>query len=143
MDASIIEFIEIQTVATICCVDEDGLPYCFNSFFSFDKKNDCLYFKSSANSTHHGKLLQKNEQVAGTILMDKLDKILVKGIQFSGRAVKNDLFNVAAAMHYHTRHPMALAVPGDMWTLHLDQVKFTDNAKGFGTKVSWERGGSE
>ena len=138
MDVSIIEFIEAQTVANICCVDEDKRPYCFSSFFSFDKKNHCLYIKSAVN-THHGGLIQKNNAVAGTIVMDNLDKVLVKGIQFQGVITKNDLFNVAAAMHYHTKHPMAMAVPGDMWTLQLQYIKYTDNTRGFGTKVYWDR----
>lgn len=138
MNASIVEFIENQTVATICCVDEAGNPYCFNSFYSFDSNKSCLYIKSSAMGTHHGPIIQKNPDIAGTIVMDELHKIQVKGIQFTGKITKNDLFNVAAAMHYHTRHPMAMAVPGELWTIQLQSVKYTDNSMGFGSKVHWE-----
>lgn len=142
MDASIIEFIEQQTAATICCIDPEGNPYCFNAFYSFDKDKHCLYFKSALIGTHHGKIIERQSSVAGTILPDTLDKIMVKGIQFNGEVTKNDLFNVSAAMHYHTRHPMAMAVPGDMWTLHLSFIKFTDNSRGFGTKIVWQQEGS-
>lgn len=131
-------FISAQTCANICCIDENGHPYCFTCFYVYDKARQCIYFKSSSN-THHISLLSVNGICAGTILEDKLDKILVKGIQFEGKAHKNTLFDLAPAMQYHATYPIAVAVPGDMWTVELDTIKFTDNSKGFGSKFHWER----
>ncbi|RQO29637.1 hypothetical protein DBR32_15375 [Taibaiella sp. KBW10] len=131
-------FISGQTCATICCIDEQNRPYCFTCFYVYDKSKQCLYFKSSAN-THHISLLLANGICAGTILEDNLDKILVKGIQLEGHAVKNTLFDLAPAMQYHATFPMAVAVPGDMWTLSINTIKFTDNSKGFGSKFHWDR----
>ncbi|OJV53634.1 MAG: hypothetical protein BGO31_01875 [Bacteroidetes bacterium 43-16] len=132
----IVGFLKGQTCANICCVDEDNLPYCFTCFYVFDEVQQCLYFKSQMN-THHAQLLEANGKSAGTILEDHLDKILVKGIQFRGLVKRNSIFDVAASIQYHAHYPMAVAVPGDMWTVYLQDIKFTDNSKGFGHKAHW------
>ena len=79
MNESIIQFIKEQTFTSICCVDETGKPYCFSCFYAFNSIAGLLYFKSSAGS-HHAQLMKKNPFVAGTILPDKLNQILIKGI---------------------------------------------------------------
>lgn len=139
LDPSIIQFLENQTAATICCVNDQGMPYCFNAFYAFDTNGMKLYFKSQLSKTHHGSIIDKHTHVSGTILPDTLDKVLVKGVQFVGNVHKNDFFDVGAAMHYHTRHPMAMAVPGEMWTIELSYIKYTDNAMGFGHKTIWKK----
>lgn len=141
MDSHIVSFMQAQTAATICCIDDHHRPYCFNAFYAFDESKATIYFKSQLMKTHHGPLLSEREHVSGTIVPDELDKVLVKGIQFVGRVQKNDIFDIQSAMHYHTRHPMAMAVPGEMWTIHVDYIKFTDNAMGFGHKLIWQREG--
>lgn len=132
----IVNFLKGQTCANICGIDADHLPYCFTCFYVFDEVQQCLYFKSQMN-TKHAQLLEANGAGAGTILEDNLDKILVKGIQFQGLVKRNSIFDVAASMKYHAHYPMAVAVPGDMWTVYLEQIKFTDNSKGFGHKSHW------
>src|SRR5665647_1153673 len=81
MNETIIRFLQRQTCATICCVDEQGNPYCFSCFYAFNREEGLLYFKSSAGS-HHAALLKENPFIAGTILPDKLNKLLAKGLQF-------------------------------------------------------------
>lgn len=139
MDEKIIAFLEATTCASISCLDENGAIYSFNSFISFDKNSQSCYFKSSSNSTTHGKLLKENPQVSGTILPDTLEVNAIKGIQFKGAVKMNSIFDVSQAMHYHTKYPMAMAVPGDMWTLQFHWIKYTDNTLGFGTKIEWEK----
>lgn len=52
MTESINQFINDQSCATICCISEQGTPYCFNCFYAYDEKNALLYFKSSPSSNH-------------------------------------------------------------------------------------------
>lgn len=140
MDEKIIDFIKKQTCASICCVDETGKPYCFSCFYAFNSAAGLLYFKSSANS-RHAELMKKNPFVAGTILPDKLNKILIKGIQFE--AIVLDMqqpFVKRTFGIYLAKYPLALAIPGDMWALQINQIKMTDNTLGFGKKSIWERG---
>lgn len=139
MEKKITDFISKQTCGNLCCVAEDGSPYCFSFFYSFDEQGMMLYYKSS-DETKHSEILYKNQNTAGTILPDKLNFLAIKGIQFEGEVLgpkhpeaKN------ASSHYHKKHPMALAMPGDIWSIRLNRIKFTDNSLGFGKKLLWER----
>lgn len=139
MNESIIHFINDQTCATICCVDAEGHPWCFSCYYAANAAEGLLYFKSSAGA-HHVELLHTNPLVAGTILPDKLSKLVVKGIQFEGKILSSaDPLTAHALERYLRKHPMALAVAGDIWTVRLDHVKFTDSTLGFGKKVIWKR----
>jgi uncharacterized protein YhbP (UPF0306 family) len=139
MNKSIIQFLKDQTCASICCTDEQGKPYCFSCFYAFHEEEGLLYFKSSPNS-HHSALMKKNQFVAGTVLPDKLNKLIVKGIQFEGIVLdsQHPLMKTAAS-RYFTQNPLALAIPGEIWAIRIDQIKMTDNTLGFGKKITWHR----
>lgn len=139
MNECIIAFLKGQTVATVCCVDEENRPYCFSCFFAFDEKKQLLYFKSSAQ-TQHAQLLLQNGTVAGTILPDKLNPLAIKGLQFSGEIVESaNPLTADAGSVYHRKYPFALAMKGDLWTVRLTNIKMTDNTLQFGKKITWER----
>ena len=40
---------------------------------------------------------------------------------------------------YLKRHPMAMAIPGKIYALQINNIKMTDSAFGFGKKISWSR----
>jgi uncharacterized protein YhbP (UPF0306 family) len=139
MNKTIFQFIKEQTCAGICCVDEAGKPYCFTCFYACNAEKGLLYFKSSKES-HHGVLLMKNPSVAGTILPDKLSTFLVKGLQFEGILLDGEHpMAKNASVFYHKAKPMALAVPGEVWTVQIDSIKMTDSTLGFGKKIIWQR----
>ncbi len=139
MNNDILNFIKKQTTATISCVDENSKPYCFAVFYAWDTENNTLIYKSSPD-TNHSKILSLNTFVAGTIHPDKLNKLLVQGIQFEGELLKPDS---PAAKHassiYHKRHPLAIVKPGELWVIQVNHIKMTDSTKGFGTKLEWQR----
>ncbi len=139
MNKSIVEFIEKQKSCTLCCVDENGKPYCFSCFYVFNAEHGLLYFKSSTKSRHAGILLKK-PLVAGTILPDKLNVLLVKGIQLEGLVLpENHYLKEQAASFYHKKNPAAMAVSGDIWIVRIDKIKMTDSTLGFGKKITWSR----
>lgn len=139
MNKTIIEFIEKQTCASICCADALGNPYCFSCFYVLNSNDGLLYFKSSGSSKHAG-ILQQRQAIAGTILPDKLNKLMVKGIQFEGRMLKDDdPLTIAAPAHYYKKNPAALAIPGELWVVELLHIKMTDSTLGFGKKIIWDR----
>jgi uncharacterized protein YhbP (UPF0306 family) len=139
MNKSIAQFIEKQKSCTICCVDEFGKPYCFSCFYEFNARQGFLYFKSSSKSKHCGILLN-SPFVAGTILPDKLNVLVIKGIQFEGMVLPANHFLVEqASSFYYKKNPAALAVPGDIWIVEIDSIKMTDNTFGFGKKILWNR----
>jgi uncharacterized protein YhbP (UPF0306 family) len=138
MNERIADFITHQRVASVCCVDEENMPYCFSIFYAFDPERHLFYFKSST-SAHHSQVLLQNPVVAGTIQADKLNPLAIKGIQFTGRILhpKNELCSQAEAV-YHRRFPFALAMPGEIWTLQPEAIKMTDNTLSFGKKLHWQ-----
>jgi len=139
MNSTIVDFIKEQNCASICCIDEKGNPYCFSCFYVFNAESGLLYFKSSANS-RHASLMKKNPFVAGTILPDKLNKISIRGIQFEAIVLNTQQPLVKHNLGiYLKKHPMALAIPGDIWVLKITAIKMTDSALGFGKKITWNR----
>jgi uncharacterized protein len=139
MNGHIIQFIKKQTCASVCCVNEQGSPYCFSCFYVFNSEEGLLYFKSSA-SAHHSTIVSNNFSVAGTILPDKLNVLMVEGLQFTGSILPEDHPSTQqAAMHYYKKNPAALAIPGELWTIQIDQIKMTDSTLGFGKKITWNR----
>ncbi|HEY0732981.1 MAG TPA: pyridoxamine 5'-phosphate oxidase family protein [Chitinophagaceae bacterium] len=136
MNERITEFIEDQTVATVACIDSEQKPYCFSCFYAFDKEKSLLYFKTSAN-TNHVQMLNNNKHVAGTIQPDKLNRLAIKGIQFTGTVIDTVEQQSNASALYHKKYPFALAMPGEVWTIQLESIKMTDNTLAFGKKILW------
>jgi uncharacterized protein len=139
MNETITLFLHQQTCATICLLEENGNPYCFNCFYAFNSEKGLLYFKSSADAYHSG-LIKINPLIAGTVLPDKLNPLYPTGIQFAGFALnKHDPLTETASLQYHKRHPLALAIKGKITTIRINRIKMTDGTKGFGKKMSWSR----
>jgi len=136
-------YLQRQTCATICCTDKYGIPYCFSCYYVFNADNGLLYFKSSGDA-HHAALLVNNAAVAGTILPDKLNKLIVRGVQLQGEVL--DQFHPMAKdafALYHKENAMALAIKGKVFTIRLDFLKMTDSRLGFGKKITWKRNEQE
>ena len=139
MNESIVKFIEKQRSCTLCCVDEYGKPYCFSCMYVFNPEHGLLYFKSSSKSKHCS-LLLKNPSVAGTILPDKLNVLLIKGIQLEGTVLPaNHFLANQASAYYYKKNPGAVTIGGDIWIVRIDNIKMTDSKLGFGKKITWSR----
>lgn len=139
MTKRIEDFLRTQSSATVCCVDEDLKPYCFSCFYVYNGNEQLLYFKSSLQ-TKHSQLLLRHPTVSGTILPDKLNKLLIKGLQFEGEVLPlENVDTKQAAQYYHQQNPMALAISGAVWVIQLNSIKFTDAALGFAKKMHWNR----
>jgi len=132
MNQAIREFIDAQTCASFSCVDGKGNPYAFTCFYAFDAEKGLLIFKSN-NDTHHAALIRQQPLMAGTILPDKLNKLMVQGIQLTGIMLDHaDPLASHAASFYYRKNPMAMAMPGEIWTFQLHWIKYTDSKLGFG-----------
>ncbi len=139
MNDHILTFIKKQHVANVCCINEDGTPYCFSCFYAINSKKGLLYFKTSPSS-NHAVMMLKNAEIAGTILPDELNMLAVKGLQFTGRLVPlNDPLTKDSSVSYYKKYPFALAMSGEIWTIQFTSMKMTDNKnKGLGEKLSWK-----
>lgn len=139
MDPRIKNFINNQKAASICCIDAEQHPYCFTVFYALDPENGLLYYKSSHNS-YHGHVMEEGSKVSGTILPEKLNALAIKGIQFTGTVLGLDDPLSNAGPVYYGKFPFATAMPGEIWTIQLETLKFTDNTLGFSKKLHWKRG---
>lgn len=139
MNKDIAQFIRKQKTASVCTVDANGNPYCFSCYYAFDEAKGILIYKTHADS-HHYPLMKDKRELAGTILPNRADPVIVRGIQFEGESlVKNDPLTEHASRDYHLRFPFALAMGGDICVIKLFHIKMTDSSKGFGTKIEWRR----
>ena len=139
MNHKIIDFLKKQTAASISCVNEINQSYSFSCFFAFNSTDKLLYFKSP-ESSYHSRILLQNPKVSGTIMPDKLNKLAIKGIQFTGEALAdNNPFCKDASKNYYHKFPVAVAIPGIVWTIQFDQLKMTNNIMGIFEKISWQR----
>lgn len=139
MQKRIIDFIQENKIATICCTDGNSIPQCFHCFYVYDETNNLLFFKSSSQTKHSG-LLAENPFIAGSILPDKNEILSLKGIQLTGKVLYNQFpENINPDAIYHKKMPFALAKPGHVWCIELTSIKMTDNTKIFGKKLRWEK----
>ena len=139
MNETISRFLQQQTCATICCIDEQGSPYCFSCYYVFNPEKGLLYFKSS-DDAHHSALLLNNPAVGGSILPDKLIRLISRGIQLEGEVLEQfHPLTKDASVVYHKKIPMALAIKGKVFTIRLNAIKMTDSQLGFGKKITWKR----
>lgn len=140
---NISEFLNDNKIATVCFVDNEGKPYCINCFYVYDEKSLLLIFKSSVGTTHHN-FIKPDTHVAGTILPGTIDFLKIKGIQFNGKLVdEKHIGNLELSSKYTKKFPISLAIPGYVWGVKLNYIKFTDNTLGFGNKNIWEAAGEK
>ena len=137
IDKRIITFLLSQTTLTIATCSEDK-PYCATCFYVYSQEDNCLIFKSSKESQHILNALANNS-VAGSVLPDKLVTAQLKGIQFTGTFTDPEGEHLKKLQRiYYKKYPFAIAVPGNIWSIELKGIKYTDNTLGFGKKISWE-----
>jgi uncharacterized protein YhbP (UPF0306 family) len=138
MDKKISTYIKAQTALTMATCAE-GMPYCATCFYAYIEEGNLLIFKSDAETKHISDALSNN-QVAGSILVDKTEIGKIKGIQFNGTFITpKDAQLKDAQKAYYFKYPYAAAMKGDLWAIELTSVKFTDNTLGFGKKLIWEK----
>ncbi len=137
INKEILEFTAGNKIATICCT-EANKPYCFNVFYSFLEEEGCIIFKSS-ESTRHMQILAGNNHVAGTVIASEISLTKVEGIQFEGVIVNKDTVGLKASKSYYLRYPFAVTVPGRLWILELNSIKYTNTTNGISNKKAWQR----
>ncbi|MBK7816170.1 MAG: hypothetical protein IPJ60_00640 [Sphingobacteriaceae bacterium] len=137
MEPAITDFINDNKIATVCFITKEGKPYCINCFYLLDEENHVLMFKSSSGASHDEMVLP-NANIAGTILPDSIDILKIKGIQFSGKILsKEDVDKFKLSSQYTKKYPFSLAMPGYIWGVLLERIKYTNNTLGFGNKTIW------
>ena len=135
IDKRIEGFIAEHHVLTLATATPCGEPYCCNAFYAYDKASGAFIFTTDL-STHHGKMMAKNERVAASILLETRTVGKIQGLQITGKvkpAIDGD------KMRYIKDFPYAVVADLSLWRLEAEMMKFTDNRLGFGKKLIWQR----
>jgi len=134
--SAIARYLKKQHVLSVC----GGNPvWCANCFYLFNAEKVAFWLMTET-TTRHGEQMREDEQVAGTVNGQPKSVLLIKGVQYAGRiALLEGDEEQAARRAYIKRFPIAARATAPLWEIKLDELKMTDNALGFGKKLSWTR----
>ena len=109
-----VRFLRRHHVLTLATVAE-GVPYCSNAFYCYDKERNLLVFTSDP-ATRHAQEMERNPRVAASVVLETKIVGRVQGLQLCGTAALAEL---------------------TLWAIRPDYMKLTDNTLGFGKKLIW------
>ncbi|OSI17778.1 hypothetical protein BWD09_04930 [Neisseria dentiae] len=137
------KFIADNHVVSLAVHDADGL-WAASCFYVFDEEKMLLVILTDTG-TRHGRAMLEHPAVAGTIAGQPEQIRDICGIQFTARAecLPEGAAHQAALARYTRSHPMAKLVPADVWALHFESIKYTDNKYVFAHKIYWRRNGAD
>lgn len=135
---AIIAYLKKQHVLSLCVGDAQSL-WSANCFYAFNA-SDMSFYLLTEHATRHGGLFALYQHVAGTISDQTITVSLIKGAQYSGEVsvLSGDEAREARRV-YTARFPLAKLADTPIWRLRVDHIKLTNNALGFGTKLTWQR----
>ena len=110
-------------------------PQSASLFFAYDPIN-IAFVVASDTKTEHIQNVLINSAVSGTVALETEEVGKIQGLQFKAVMLPADK---GASKLYYKVFPYALAMQPKLWTITLEQMKFTDNRLGFGKKLYWER----
>ena len=136
---NISKFLHANHVISIAAA-ADGEIWSSCCFYVPDEAQARLIVLTSARSKH-GSLMLKNPNIAGTIAGQPENIAKINGIQLTASAqlLTDETERKAALALYYKAHPLARAMKSDVWSLRLENVKFTDNKLVFAQKTLWQR----
>ncbi|TCV99060.1 YhbP family protein [Biostraticola tofi] len=137
---ALIGYLYGQHVLTLCTGDStSGTLWCANCFYVLDVKAMAFIIMTDSD-TRHGAMLQHCRFVAGTVNDQQPEVSQLQGVQYQGqcRQLAGEALNNARAL-YLAQIPQAAAFSTPVWQIRLDEIKMTDNRRGFGTKIYWRR----
>jgi len=130
----IVEFVKEHHLLSLSTC-KDNIPHSANCFYAFDETG-FSFIIASDESTRHMQELHVNPNYAGVIALETKEVGKIRGLQFSGIIKKATLYEKAL---YIKTFPYALAMNPTLWTLHVNELKFTDNRLGFGKKLIYKK----
>jgi uncharacterized protein YhbP (UPF0306 family) len=141
MQKGIQEFLGTNKVGTICYV-KNSLPYCFNCLYAVIPGIEGMVFKSSKSSLH-SQAMQNETPVAGTIYHTSKSGLNNSGVQFSGQVTMDHKIYELAEKVYYKCFPIALLIPGSLFIITFDTIKFSQTTNRGRRKMNWERAQNE
>lgn len=139
MKKRIANFLRKKYLCTLCCT-ENKLPWANTFYYTFDADNRRLIYVTSDN-THHGRVMQKNPSVAGTIFTPTRFNPSLQGLQFTGQAkmLEGEEADLAKMLYKRDyQHYLIDELP--VWEVRLEFARLIDHSLGLFGKVEWRLG---
>ena len=127
------EFLKEHHVLSLGTCDNEDFSVC-SLFYSYIKE-ETSFIVASSTDTRHIKHVQKNNVIAGNILLETHSIAKIQGVQFSG--VMHELKEKSIGLKYFKDFPYALALNPTLWQIKVKSFKMTDNRLGFSKKLIW------
>ena len=135
VDERIVKFIKKHHVLTLATLEPGSeQPYVANCFYAYDSERNLFVFTSDL-ATRHGSEMDKNPNVALSIVRETRIVGAIEGLQITGQAERGD---DKAKIRYIKRFPYAAVAPLSLWMVSPKMMKLTDNKLGFGKKLIWQ-----
>lgn len=127
-----------QHVVSYCVANAQDM-WCANAFYLYCPQAVAFYLLSDPQ-TRHGQISGGKARVAGTVSGQTKNVALIRGVQFKGEIqLLEREASASFRERYNRRFPIARAMSAPVWSIRLDELKFTDNTLGFGKKHIWQR----
>ena len=141
----LLQFLRDHQVMTLAVMDADDNPYAAALFYAVD--DELRLYVVTDPATDHGKAMQRNPAVAGTIQLDRQHWHEIQGVQFRGICRQLEgADRVPAWEIYSTRFPFLLQpnplltpalAKTAMWRIDPSWIRLIDGRLGFGHKEEW------
>ncbi len=133
----ITKFIKKHHLLSLATIGDDGL-WCFSCFYKYIPEENIFIITSDYNTRHIHNIINKSNQVAGTIALETKIIGKIRGIQFTGEINKLNGEKLAKAKAaYSKRFPVSKLLEATYWSITPAMFKMTDNRLGFGKKLYW------
>lgn len=146
-DERLVAFLNNHRVLTLAVAEPDGTPYAAALFYALDKERLWFYVLTDPN-TRHGRAMQQNPRVAGTVQRDRQSWHEIQGVQFTGTcrplsgAERDQAWEIYTERFPFLRTPASVLVRAlrkvAMWSIEPRWIRLIDNRLGFGHKEEWE-----
>jgi len=124
-------FIEKHHVLSLATFLDGEVSVC-SLFYAYSKEKHCFVVASSDETTHI-KHINKNENIAGNIVLETKKIIKIQGLQFRGNFL--NLEDKELKKLYFKTFPSAKIMNPKLWKIEVNHFKMTDNTLGFGKKI--------
>jgi uncharacterized protein YhbP (UPF0306 family) len=121
----------VMSLATSIC---EEISVCA-LFYVFDEKK-LSFVVASSDDTTHIKHICKNNNIAGSVVLETKTIGKIQGVQFRGKFCK--LEDKELSKLYFKKFPHAKLMQPKLWQIKVNYFKMTDNTLGFGKKIIWQ-----
>ena len=130
----IASFLDEHHVLSLATSSGNALSVC-SLFYRYSQITNS-FIVASDDKTLHIQHINKNKNIAGSIVLETKTVGKIQGVQFQGEFLP--LEDTDLKQLYFKSFPYAKLMMPKLWQIKVNYFKMTDNNLGFGKKIIWE-----